>query len=65
MAGNTAGIGGKATALRSTQNVTIQGPEGNLATIRPFVIDAEFTLWGRDTLSQWGTRAVVPEAQGF
>lgn len=65
VAGNITGVGGRATALRSTQNVTIQSPEGNSATIRPFIIDAGFTLWGRDTLSQWGTRVVVPAAQDF
>lgn len=61
---NIAGVGGNIT-LKSAQNITIKGSDGQLASVRPLVIDAGFTLWGRDTLSQWGTRIHVPRGKNF
>lgn len=49
------GIGGTTQAMRSTDNIIIEGPEGQTTTICPFLIPSGFTLWGRDFLSQWGT----------
>lgn len=54
ISGFISGIGGVATSWRSRKNVVITGPEGKVATIRPFVVRAPITLWGRDVLSQWG-----------
>lgn len=49
--GFISGIGGIATSWHSKWNVVITGPEGKVATIRPFVVRATITLWGRDILS--------------
>lgn len=54
VAGIISGIGGVAESMQSKHNVIIEGPEGKLATIRPFVVRAPITVWGRDALSQWG-----------
>lgn len=54
IAGFVSGIGGMTTSWRSKKNVTITGPEGKVATIRPFILRVPITLWGRDVLSQWG-----------
>ncbi|RMC21485.1 hypothetical protein DUI87_02351 [Hirundo rustica rustica] len=48
------GIGGVATLRRSKKNIVIRGPEGKMATVRPFVMRAPITLWGWDVLAQWG-----------
>lgn len=44
----------------SKRNIVMEGPEGQIATIRPFMIRSGITLWGRDLLSQWGNSAVNP-----
>lgn len=54
ISGFISGIGGVATSWRSKRNVVITGPEGKVATVRPFVVRAPITLWGRDVLTQWG-----------
>lgn len=60
------GIGGESTTLRSSAPLTIDGPDGTTATMRPFVVPSGFTLWGRDVLSQWGTCLEVPPGdRGF
>lgn len=47
-------IGGAIVSMRSKHTITIEGPESQTATIRPFVVRAPITLWARDLLSQWG-----------
>lgn len=63
--GRITGIGGTATSMRSVKNIIIEGPDGHVATVRPFVIDSGFTLWGRDLLSQWGTQLEIPSPRDF
>lgn len=58
--GMISGIGGATVSMRSKHNVLVKGPEGKLATIRPFVVRAPITLWGRDVLSQWGASLQIP-----
>ncbi|KAM4751516.1 endogenous retrovirus group K member 6 Pro protein-like [Cyanocitta cristata] len=60
VAGMISGIGGVALCMRSKRNVVIEGPEGKIATTRPFVVRAPITLWGRDLLSQWGASLTIP-----
>lgn len=65
MNGRITGIGGSATSMRSANNIIIEGPDGHVATVQPFVIDSGFTLWGRDLLSQWGTQLEIPSPWDF
>lgn len=51
--------------MRSVNNIVVEGPDGHVATVQLFVIDLGFTLWGRDLLSQWGTRLEIPSPQDF
>lgn len=44
VAGCISGIGGIATSWRSKRNVMIRGPEGETATVRPFIVRAPITL---------------------
>lgn len=60
VAGMISGIGGTTVSMRSKNNILVEGPEGKLATIRPFVVRAPITLWGRDILSQWGASLRIP-----
>nr|XP_054509126.1 endogenous retrovirus group K member 6 Pro protein-like [Agelaius phoeniceus] len=60
VAGMISGIGGATVSMRSKNNILVEGPEGKLATIRPFVVRAPITLWGRDVLSQWGASLCIP-----
>lgn len=61
--GSLTGIGGRTKAERSASPISIEGPDGNIASVRPFVVDAGFTLWGRDLLSQWGTQIKIENPQ--
>lgn len=60
VAGTVSGIGGVATSWQAKRNVVISGPEGKVAIVRPFVVRAAITLWGRDVLSQWGASIHIP-----
>ena len=45
------------------QNIQIypyEGPKGQPATLRPYVINAPLNLIGRDLLMQWQTQIYVP-----
>ena len=45
------------------QNIQIypyEGPKGQPATLRPYVIDALLNLIGRDLLMQWQTQIYIP-----
>ena len=37
-----------------------EGPEGQPATLRPYVIDAPLNLKGTDLLMQWQTQIYIP-----
>ena len=50
-----AGIGGTGNSRQSVELIQIQGPEGHIASVKPFVLPVPMILWGRDVLSQWGT----------
>lgn len=54
--GAIAGVGGAAVSRQSTFPVQIVNPEGQVATVRPYVINVPLNLWGRDVLSMWGCR---------
>ncbi|XP_041889667.1 endogenous retrovirus group K member 6 Pro protein-like [Corvus kubaryi] len=60
VAGVISGICGATVSMQSKRNVIIEGPEGKLATIQPFVVRAPITLWGRDLLTQWGASLYIP-----
>ena len=45
------------------QNIQIypyEGPKGQPATLRPYVINAPLNLIGRDLLMQWQTQIYIP-----
>ena len=45
---------------QSTQIYPCEGPEGQPATLRPYVIDAPLNLIGRDLFMQWQTQIYIP-----
>lgn len=49
-----AGIGGNGSSHQSLEIIQIKGPEGHVASVKPFVLPVPMVLWGRDVLSQWG-----------
>ncbi|XP_053806891.1 uncharacterized protein LOC128792464 [Vidua chalybeata] len=48
------GLGGAVHSLRSKHLVCVEGLEGQLATVRPFVVSSNILLLGRDVLSLFG-----------
>ena len=48
------GIGGVSKSFQSQNLIQITGPEGLIASVKPFVLSVPMVLWGRDLLSQWG-----------
>ncbi|XP_053824311.1 endogenous retrovirus group K member 6 Pro protein-like [Vidua chalybeata] len=58
--GTISGVGGAVNSRRSKHLVCVEGPEGQVATIRPFVVASNIKLLGRDVLSQWGARLDIP-----
>ena len=45
---------------QSIQIYPCEGPEGQPAILRPYVIDAPLNLIGRDLLMQWQTQIYIP-----
>lgn len=59
-----AAIGGHCESYRSLHFVIFEGPQGRVATTKPFIVGADMVLWGRDILSQWGLRILTKAADG-
>lgn len=54
--GALTGIGGVTPCLQSESVISITGPQGKKALIRPYVVQKPITVWGRDLLSEWGAK---------
>lgn len=61
--GTVSGIGGAVNSMRSKNLISIEEPEGQIATVRPFVTASNIALLGRDVLSQWGARLDIPDVK--
>lgn len=51
MAGKVLGVGGTKLAQMSRSIVQIEGMDGRLASLCPFIVDCLYTLLGKDTMS--------------
>ena len=50
------GVGGVSNSFIAAKPVLISIPEGQKATVRPYVTTLPLNLWGRDVLDRWGVR---------
>ncbi|KAF4805569.1 hypothetical protein TURU_000522 [Turdus rufiventris] len=55
------GVGGVKLEKISKSIMQIEGPDGKLTSVCPFVTDYKCPLWGRDTMSQWGIQIIIPK----
>ncbi|KAL2294574.1 hypothetical protein Nmel_008313, partial [Mimus melanotis] len=62
VAGKVRGIGGAKLAHQSKSIIKVEGPDGHVANVRPFVMEYDAPLWGRDVMSQWGVQIVIPNS---
>lgn len=56
------GIGEMQLAKQSKSVMKIEGPNGQLAVLPPFVLDYSEPLLGRDLMAQWGVSIGIPDA---
>lgn len=62
--GTLTGIGGVTLCLQSESVISITGPQGKKALVRPYVVQRHITVWRRDLLSQWGAKIELDFLQG-
>ncbi|RMC16618.1 hypothetical protein DUI87_06555 [Hirundo rustica rustica] len=60
VAGHVEGVGEMKWAKQSKSVVQIKGPNGQLATLHPLVLDYSEPLWERDLVAQWGVTNGIP-----
>ncbi|KAF4804848.1 hypothetical protein TURU_004269 [Turdus rufiventris] len=61
VAGKIQGVGGIKLEKISKSIVQIEGLDGKLASVCPFVMDYKCPQWGRDPMYQWGVKLIIPK----